>query len=253
MSTQPYDPPETLAVDYSTMTVEKLLGACGHTQNAEAWGEFIRRSHRLIAIVAQRTARRWGERSNQALDDLIQETYLKLCANAPQLLRMSHSTSEAAFYGYIKVLTVNLVHDHFRAERTLRRGSDMQRAPTPEVGENGIRDTPNRGSGSNEGERTILLREIDMCLRAIAPGPNANRDRRVFWLYYRVGLSARAIAELPAVGLTTKGIESILRRMTQYVRDQFVSDSRRNVGTLVLGSSFPMTPSQRCPGPAIKF
>jgi RNA polymerase sigma-70 factor, ECF subfamily len=252
MSTLPYGPAETLAVDYSTMTIEELLWACVHTQNAEAWREFIRRSHRLIAIVAQRTARRWSKESYQVLDDLIQETYLKLYANGSQLLRMSHSTSEAAFYGYIKVLTINLVHDHFRAERTLRRGSDMQRIATPEFRVSGVGDAPDRESASNEGEHNILLREIDMCLRMIAHGPNGSRDRRVFWLYYGVGLSARAIAELPAVGLTTKAIESTLRRMTQDVRDQFFS--HRNPGSRVRSQGSPPTAiasSHRCPRPAI--
>jgi RNA polymerase sigma-70 factor, ECF subfamily len=224
-------------MDYSKMTVEEILHACVQARNTAAWEEFVRRFHRVIAIVALRTAQRWGESSLQVIDGLVQDTYLKLCADNLRLLQTFNPTHEAAFYGYIKVMTANLVHDHFKAARTLRRNANCE-SLTPDF----VAECPHSGQRSdrNSGEHNILLHEIDVCLRTIPSGANAERDRRIFWLYYRVGLSARAIAELPSVGLTTKGVESTLVRMTQHVRECF---AQKTVRDAVSGKTAEETPS----------
>ena len=72
--------------------------------------------------------------------------------------------------------------------------------------------------------RSILLREINAALGRLAVGQNLERDRRVFWLYYRVGLTANAIASLPAIGLSTKGVESTILRLTRLLRQELAAD-----------------------------
>jgi hypothetical protein len=49
-------------------------------------------------------------------------------------------------------------------------------------------------------EREVLLKEIDTCL---SERPTEATDRVIFWLYYRPGLTARAIAAVPSIGLAT--------------------------------------------------
>ena len=71
-------------------------------------------------------------------------------------------------------------------------------------------------------ERGVLLKEIDRCLETCLEGPDQERDRLIFWLYYQQGLSANAIAALPTVGLTAKGVESSIFRLTRLVREQIV-------------------------------
>ena len=46
------------------------------------------------------------------------------------------------------------------------------------------------------------------------------RNREIFWLHYRAGLSARAIADLPEIGLTAKGVESVIMRVTKELRER---------------------------------
>ena len=80
-------------------------------------------------------------------------------------------------------------------------------------------------------ERAILIDQIDRKLvGALAPG-EIRRARLVFWLYYRTGLTANAIASLPSVGLTTKGVESLLFRLTRLVRDRVSEIATRNSST----------------------
>ena len=60
-----------------------------------------------------------------------------------------------------------------------------------------------------------LIGEIDQRLAAT----ETDRDRNIFWLYYRQGYTARDIASIPNLGLTQKGVESCIYRLTQSVRN----------------------------------
>jgi RNA polymerase sigma-70 factor (ECF subfamily) len=208
-------------MDYAALSAERLILACTQTGDAAAWGEFVRRFHRLIATVALRVAKRWGDSSPQVVDDLIQETYLKLCAANFRILRSFKSQHPDAFYGYLKVVTANLVHDQFKAAHSGKRGSGtIEVAVDPQIASEG-------GASAKSSERGILLQQVDALLSKLAAGRHLERDRRVFWLYYRVGLTANAIASLPAIGLSTKGVESTILRLTRLLRHELAADRAR--------------------------
>jgi RNA polymerase sigma-70 factor (ECF subfamily) len=180
----------------------------------------MRRYYRLIAGVVIRTSQKWGESSPTTIDDLIQETYLKLCANDYRLLRAYDPKHPDAIYGYLKVITTNVVHDRFKALRSEKRGGAqiVEELTTLEKG-----SVVDEASGSQRAlEREILLREIDAHLNALLSGETADRDRTIFWLYYRQGFTTRAIASLPAIGLTIKGVESAILRLTKLLRRRMV-------------------------------
>jgi len=67
--------------------------------------------------------------------------------------------------------------------------------------------------------RSVLLAQLDQKLRS-APKAVAERDRALFWLYYMQGFTAEEIARLTATGLTAKGVESALRRVTTWLRGE---------------------------------
>jgi RNA polymerase sigma-70 factor, ECF subfamily len=208
-------------VDYSTISAEELALACFRSGDELAWAEFVRRFHSLIARVVLRVARKWGEDSPQVVDDLIQDTYLKLCAERTRLLQNFKPIHEDAMYGYIKVFTANLVHDHFKAWRSAKRGG---LSVTVSIDGEDSRDS-SYGSKRAQAqlEREVLIGQIDVCLQAVSVGPSSERDRKIFWLYYRAGLPASAIAAMPTVGLTTKGVESTILRLTRLVRQRACS------------------------------
>ena len=72
-------------------------------------------------------------------------------------------------------------------------------------------------------ERGVLINEVREHLEVCTEGRDKDRNRRIFWLYYRVGLSAAAISMLPGIGLTTKGVESLILRMTREVRERMLA------------------------------
>ena len=68
-------------------------------------------------------------------------------------------------------------------------------------------------------QRSALLAQLDDKLLS-APEIVGERDRAFFWLYYREGFTAEEIAGLPDAGLTAKGVESALRRITLWLRGE---------------------------------
>lgn len=202
------------------MSAEELARTCLLGDNESAWHEFIRRFNPVIANVALRVARQWGEPSPHVIEDLIQETYLKLCAERLHILETFKPLHQDAIYGFIKVFAANLAQDHFKASRALKRGGS---AETSSLDGDAIPERVTQiQSEVSTFERNLLLGQVAGCLEAVAAGPNAKRDCRIFWLYYRAGLSANAIATLPTIGLTTKGVESTILRLTRAVRQQLI-------------------------------
>lgn len=210
------------------MTPQQLVSECveGH---ADAWKEFIRRFGKLVMGVAVRAASRWGDTSPGVVEDLIQDVYLKLGANDSELLRKFHSRDENALFAYLKVVTANVVNDHFRAIRTLERGG-ASGSNSIELNSDILRESSDAGATA---ERATLLEEIDRALKAVA----SERDRTIFRLFYRNGLSPKAIASIPEFGLTIKGVESAILRITRLVRSKLAQSPpthQSQTGTLAL-------------------
>jgi RNA polymerase sigma-70 factor (ECF subfamily) len=200
---------------YSVLQADELIRVCLDAGETGAWEEFVRRFNPLIARVALRTSRRWGNFPPSVVEDLVQEIYLKLCAERCRLLRQFNSTHPDAIYGFLKVVATNVVHDYFKTHFAAKRGRP-ESAEGLDIGEAAEpTSAPNSPTALSLIERTILLRQVDSFLARIVPSADLARSRLIFWLYYRCGLSARAIASLPSSGLTTKGVESVLFRLTQ--------------------------------------
>jgi RNA polymerase sigma-70 factor (ECF subfamily) len=192
----------------------ELVRACVDSADPEIWKEFVSRFQPTIAGVALRTARRWGESSPLVVEDLVQETFVKLCADGARLLREFEPLHPGSFFGYLKVITSRVVHDYFKRIHTVRREPDLPLAALSLAGE------AVDPAAESQIEREALVAEIERWLAHFPLGPTADRDRRIFWLYYRAGLSARAIAALPGIDLTVKGVESTIFRLTRLVRTE---------------------------------
>src|SRR5437763_17160334 len=93
------------------VSVEELLSRCAASGDLEAWQEFVRRYQRPIARVVYRVAERYADASPVVVDDLVQETYLKLCADNFRLLRTYVHEHPDGFASYIKVIASNLARD----------------------------------------------------------------------------------------------------------------------------------------------
>jgi RNA polymerase sigma-70 factor (ECF subfamily) len=201
---------------YSALSSEDLIKACVGSDNEAAWAEFIRRFQPVIAKVVGRTARRhWPQAPRDLLDDLIQETYLKLCADECRLLREFQSRHQDSIYGFLKVVAASVVLDHFKSR--LARKRDASR--TGALSEQTSLDLPAKRNGSRLSvEELVALRQIDDIVGKLYAGQILVRNRAIFWLHHRDGMTVQAIASIPWIGLNTKGAETVLRRMTHMIQ-----------------------------------
>jgi RNA polymerase sigma-70 factor, ECF subfamily len=187
---------------------EALLQTCADLDDVEAWEEFIARFNPLIVASVVRTIRRYDRAG--LVDDLVQDVYLKFAANRAKVLREFKPMYPGGVFGYIKVIAANVVHDYFKSKPG--KPGDLPPLPADVVVE-------------DETEWRILLRDIDDVLRAASISP---RDRQIFWLYYRQGMSAKEIAAIASLKLTVKGVESVIVRLNQLIREAFEKKAKGN-------------------------
>ena len=217
----------TKLVNWTGLNSEELAAACVRTGEAPQWEEFVRRFQPVIAGTVWRIARRFGSIDPDTVDDLVQATFLKICANRCRILREFHPQTPDAIFGLLKTVAFSVAQDHFRISRAAKRGSGKWDAALDQYAESTVAGR----EGLPEAERELILREIDEQLAAVCDPSSKERDRRIFWLHYRHGMTTRAIAAIPGIGLAQKGVDSVIQRLTKLVRLRFApSDPRGSTG-----------------------
>jgi len=207
---------------YTNFSSTELIRACAGSKDERAWAEFIRRFQVVIAAAVLRTARQWGEPSRPQLDDLIQDTYLKLCENDSRLLRSFQPRHEDSIFGFLKVVAANVVHDHFKSALAAKRGVGQ----TDAIMEPVQMDPKTSGADSFDVvSQRLQLEQVDKILRQVTAGKDQGRKLAIFWLRHRQGLTASEIASIPSIGLTTEGVESVLMRLAAIIRGHVMNSS----------------------------
>lgn len=201
-------------MDWSARSSEELIRACVDTGDTGAWEEFVRRFRPVIAGTVIRTARRFGRSGPPLIDDLVQDTYLKICSNRCRILREFRPDAAEAIFGLLKTVAFSVTHDYFRGGLAVKRRSGAREVSLGNYLESSLAAR----EGSRQIENEVLMRQINEQLAAASEPATRERDRLIFWLYYRNGMTTRAIAGLPGIGLTQKGVESAVQRLTDHVR-----------------------------------
>lgn len=205
-----------------------LLDRCLTIGDESAWRAFVGFLQPQIAGVAARSALRWGPVRPETVEDLTQDAFAKLCENRFAILRRVEDKTDEAILAFIKVTVANLVHDRFRAERS---GKRFPRAGflAPEALDHWLGQTETIDTM----DRDLLLAQVDRILERKLSGNTSARDRQVFWLHHRSGMTAKAIASIPAIGLSEKGVESLLFRLGAAVKEEFSAGERDYRGKYV--------------------
>jgi RNA polymerase sigma-70 factor, ECF subfamily len=200
-----------------SQSAEEVIRACAETNDPAAWDEFVVRFQRPISLSIQRTACQWGKDPAQFVDDLMQETYLKLCADKCRLLlEFAQRHPDGAVLGYIKTIAINVAHDHFKSLYTQKRGA----GETDQLHEDFDPAAKSSSFGGPDAlDREVFLKQVNKQVQHCAAGFNQERDCLIFWFYYLQGMSAKAIAALATVKLTAKGVEAVILRLTRCVRE----------------------------------
>jgi len=203
----------------SEMSAPEVIQACLGSDSEAAWTEFVRRFQPVIASVILRVVRHYGVTDFAMVDDLIQETYCRLCRDNCKAIRQFENRSEDAIFRFLKVVAGSVAIDYFRARRTYKRRGEMA-----DLAEEALSHTA--ATSDIASEDALLLEEVAVCLKRIT---TSSRDELIFWLYYRQGFTAKDIAALPGIGLSAKGVESSIHRLVQALREGILRKKKRDV------------------------
>jgi RNA polymerase sigma-70 factor (ECF subfamily) len=202
------DDPWSYWMDYQELASVQLAWLCAE-KDSEAWLEFIRRYQRPITLVILRILREAGGTPTLLIDDLVQEAYTALCANGCRLLRDFVEEYPSSLEAMVQVVAANLTHDYLRAQNAKKRGGDFHQVA---YDSRAVAQLPSP-YGHEIIELHLQLKEIDATLQGTPEHQiPSSRDRAIFWLHFRLGMSATAIARVSRFHLTSKGVESSLRR-----------------------------------------
>ncbi len=97
------------------LALKQLLDMCFCEGDETLWAKFFSRIQPVIAGVVIKSLRRWRTPFPVIVDDLVQETHLKLCANDFKALREFTCEHDNALYGFLKVVASHVVQDHCRS------------------------------------------------------------------------------------------------------------------------------------------
>lgn len=201
----------------SLTSVNDLAKLCSHSAEVPEWEQFVNRCSPLAAVVARRIARLWvSDPGPAAIDDIVQEVFLKLCEHERRILRDFEPRGEDSFFGLLRIVTASVTNDYFRRQYSTKRGGKVVTMPLLDGDSS---PAAQAGAEPSVMQQSALLGQLDRKLLS-APKIVGARDRALFWLYYRQGFTAEEISRLPAAGLTAKGVESALRRVTSWLREE---------------------------------
>jgi len=199
------------------LSLPELVCLCIGPCDDGAWEEFVARVGRAISLTILRVASLWGKPSRTVVEDLVQVTYLKLWEDNCRILRDFAIQNPNGILEYLKKVAANTTHDYFRHGRSQSAGGSRAHVSTSDVDVEAGKEV--HGSQDRIAFQ-ILLNQIDEHLKGHLTGPDQERDRTIFWLYFRQGMSTKEIGSLPTIGLGPKGVGSVIERLKRCIRER---------------------------------
>jgi len=197
--------------------IRELLDFCLSSEDERYWQEFVARTQPLIANVIINTLRRWRDPEPSLVDDLVQETYLRLFAKDRKALRGLRNEYENTIFAFLKKVAFNATCDHGR------QGKNFDEVPIDDM------IVPPCPDGFDRIQFERCKDQIQNCLERL-PEETKRRDQSIFWLYFEQGFTAKEISLLPAMGLTIKGVEAAILRLTRFIKETCLGSPHDNDG-----------------------
>jgi RNA polymerase sigma-70 factor (ECF subfamily) len=197
--------------------VRLLLATRDEDLRADLWVEFWHRFQPVIARTVRRRILRYTRWVDpDCVDNLVQETFLKILKDDCKALRKFEFWHENAFQGFLKVMAAHVVEDDIRKKNSEKEGGGEK----PENIDDLLQPPSDRSRGVASMFNSLRMNEIENCLQRRKADPNFERDCKIFRLYYRDGFTALEISQFPDIGFkNVKGVESALLRLIKWIID----------------------------------
>jgi RNA polymerase sigma factor (sigma-70 family) len=208
----------------------QLLARCsGRPIDEEAWQEFVRRYHSTIRSAVLKTFRgksreevdRREQFPDDTAEDLVQAVYCRLVDNRSQALQRFKGGHDNSIYRYLMMISVNVVRDHFREMKALKRPKitySLDQILTTDSTALHVEKRRVESVSERHSEPPYTMDEIEHALRKAVSWRNRDRDLLIFKLYYLEGLTLDEIINLLELGITAVGVNSILNRITRRMK-----------------------------------
>ena len=198
----------------SSHPANRLAKLCAYSAEAREWEEFARLTIPVVGLAARRLGAVWGDRSTATATEIVQEVFLRLCEDERRILREFEDRGEDSILKLLRIITATVGTDHFRRLRADKRGGSVSAV------------SYRRHAAGNDLEDADAVRALEMLglyaqldgLLRLFPNKVSARDRRLFWLHFKHGMTAEAISSIPAMGLSASGVESALIRLSRLLR-----------------------------------
>jgi RNA polymerase sigma factor (sigma-70 family) len=212
-------------------TVELVSLCAQDTENSALWSELLGRITPKIKAFIRGTLRQNRGSSFYTSDapllsggfqesDLFQNTIVRLVQNGCAVMKRFSGVTEEEFMAYLAVITRSVVSDFLRRQRALKRPVSHTQVS---LGSLESRTDVSDSSAKHESmERELLAREVtDLSMRMIrdSSGESSARDQLIFQLYFTYGLSTTQIAHCKGVELSKPGVEKVLNRLKDRLRN----------------------------------
>ncbi len=192
-------------------------------QREMLWQEFIRRFHGHLRAWALQALRTYQQKQiahyREALDDVVQEVYVRLVQHDCHALRAFKGETEEALFGYLRVITRHVALNRVRENSAKKRpyvteSLDANFNERQHDGRSRHQSTPTAAQASNEELGLLELQDqINHLLDKVLHGPQKYRDKMLFQLCYFDGFTAEEIAEMPAINMNPHAVEVAINRV----------------------------------------
>jgi RNA polymerase sigma-70 factor (ECF subfamily) len=178
--------------------------------NQDAWVEFLRRFHRLVAGVGAKTLP-VRLRSQEVIEDLVQETWKRICNNDCRALRELEWLHEGALRGILKITASSAAKDHVRIVKSQKR--DIDKEEPLEL----VFDLPTPDDLEGRIHNRVFLEKLARCIEdKIQSETHRTRDIAMFLLFFSHRVTASDLARVYELGL--KAVENTVARLARIAR-----------------------------------
>jgi DNA-directed RNA polymerase specialized sigma24 family protein len=196
--------------------VRLLLSTRDEVLKADLWVEFVHRFQPVIARTIKRRIQRYTRWVDHGrVDDLVQDTFIKILKNNCKALRDFEFRHENAVHSLLKVIAAHVVEDDVRKKNSDKNGGGQALEDIDSLSQ----PPDDRSSAVASIYNRLTMSEIEKCLQERNADPHFDRDYKMFFLYFREGFTALEISQRPDIRLNLKGVESALLRLIKWIVD----------------------------------